>query len=486
MLKDFEYFGSPCPIIGDLHRMLGSKRGLYERGMGLARSIGVLDSQRPVRFWMGELPYIMVFKAEDLEVLLGSARPIFKPDLVYKPVKSFFGAGLITLNGEQWLHHRKVLTPVFHFKILERYVEVFKRRAEDLAKELLEPRYRGLEVDALPITTRLVSNTICETAFGMSELLTEKDEIKKKDAFFAALEVAFKIIEKRIMKPWLMVDALFRLSSLYTKQRQAEDIINEYALRIIKMKKDEIASEAGNEITSPDDDSGVKKKVAFLDLVLRDKTNLLSDEEILQEVRTLVTVQQTTASTMSFIFVMLAIYQDVQDEVFREIQALDQQDTFRSYHEKLSEMKYLERVIKETLRLYPITALFSRDIKEDLELQTCTLPAGVFCSVFLPITHRDKRYFGPDPERFDPDHFLPERCRTRHPYAYVPFSAGPRNCIGQKYAMLQMKAVVSSVIRQLRVFPGKGCHSQEEMHVDIDTFLHIVGGFNVRFEPRVV
>lgn len=95
------------------------------------------------------------------------------------------------------------------------------------------------------------------------------------------------------------------------------------------------------------------------------------------------------------------------------------------------EMKYLERCLMETLRLFPPVPIIARELKENLQLSSgkYTVPAGSTVVVTTVLLHRDKNIY-PNPTKFDPDNFLPERSANRHYYAFIPFSAGPRSCVG--------------------------------------------------------
>ena len=123
----------------------------------------------------------------------------------------------------------------------------------------------------------------------------------------------------------------------------------------------------------------------------------------------------------------------------------------------IKQLRYLTACFKESLRLYPVAPLYARELVSDLKFGEYNVPAGTTVLVANESLHRDPRYF-PDPEEFRPERFLiksgdPDADDTRngklHPFAYVPFSAGQRNCIGQKYAQMEDKIVLASVLRRL-------------------------------------
>ncbi|GLH16741.1 Cytochrome P450 4c3, partial [Gryllus bimaculatus] len=147
-------------------------------------------------------------------------------------------------------------------------------------------------------------------------------------------------------------------------------------------------------------------------------------------------------------------------------------------NEDLTKMKYLEYVIKETLRLFPSVPLFVRELDEDVKIEGVNFVAGTAVLLAPIIMHKHPQYF-PNPEKFDPERFTPENVRGRHPYAYVPFSAGPRNCIGQKFAMMEMKAAVSKILRNYKLSSG----GRENVY-SVEMILRTVGGTHIKLENR--
>ncbi|XP_011883834.1 PREDICTED: cytochrome P450 4C1-like [Vollenhovia emeryi] len=143
----------------------------------------------------------------------------------------------------------------------------------------------------------------------------------------------------------------------------------------------------------------------------------------------------------------------------------------------LQDLSYLDRCIKEALRLYPSVYLISRIPAEDVKLQSYMVRAGTFLHLNIYGVHRDPNFW-PNPDIFDPDRFLPENIRNRHPYSYIPFSAGPRNCIGQRFAMLEMKAMIAPLVHNFYLEP---VDYLKNLRIQIDLTLRPADPFHVRF-----
>lgn len=138
----------------------------------------------------------------------------------------------------------------------------------------------------------------------------------------------------------------------------------------------------------------------------------------------------TTTTTLGFALMLFANYPNVQDQLVEEMNEVfpDPNEEFTT--QKLNELKYMDRCLKEALRLYPPIPFISRVLDEDLTTSNnYVVPKGTIVGIQLYDLHRNPQEF-PDPEKFDPDRFLPENIKKRHPFSYLAFSAGPRNCIG--------------------------------------------------------
>ncbi|KAL6417729.1 hypothetical protein ACFW04_014341 [Cataglyphis niger] len=197
-----------------------------------------------------------------------------------------------------------------------------------------------------------------------------------------------------------------------------------------------------------------KKRLAMLDLLIAvSRDNLLSDSDIREEVDTFMFEgHDTTAMGISFALLLLAEHKDIQERVRIEVENAMQESGGKLTIRSLQNLPYLERCLKEALRLYPSVFFVIRNIEEDVKLHSHVIPAGTMLFLNIYGVHRDPNFWS-NPKVFDPDRFLPERIQKRHPYFYLPFSAGPRNCIGQRFGLLELKAMIAPLIHNFYLEP---------------------------------
>jgi cytochrome P450 len=299
--------------------------------------------------------------------------------------------------------------------------------------------------------------------------------------------------------------------------------MHDFAADVVKERKQYWIEQNGHLLKGRDQSSNAefnsetvkagKKRLVFLDLLLHEHlvNQTLNEEDMREEVETFMFAgHDTTAMAISWTLYLLGLHHDIQDKVRAEVDAIfdeeeaalknnsnennndnDQENDNNNQsnedsslthvtEEMLKKMKYLDCVMKEVQRVYPTAPFIGREITEDTQICGYTVPKGTGAGVLTFLLHRNPRVF-PSPERFDPERFRPENCIGRHPYAYVPFSAGVRNCIGQKFALSEQKIVVSSLVRR---FVVTSVDQRDKLIVVGEMVLRPKNDLRVIFEPR--
>nr|Q964T1.1 RecName: Full=Cytochrome P450 4c21; AltName: Full=CYPIVC21 [Blattella germanica]AAK69411.1 cytochrome P450 [Blattella germanica] len=406
----------------------------------------ILEKYKPLILWyFGNRPFVNISSPELIEVVLRNTQLIDKAFL-YDLFHSWLGTGLLTSSGAKWHQHRKIITPTFHFSILEGFITIFAEKSEILVRKLQKEVGRG------PFFIRqYVSNCaldiICETAMGTS--VNAQDEGFSE--YVTAINKMTDVLSDRMANPLLYPEFIFKLTPYYWTHKKCLKVLNGFVNKIIQERKEERKKSKVTQ-TSEDADIGKKKRVPFLDTLLdaSEDDNKLTDTDILEEVHTFMFEgHDTVSAAMTWLLFELGHHPEIQEEAYKEVQDIFQGSDRVPTMADLNNMNYLERVIKESLRLHPSVIYFVREAHQDFELGGYTIPAGTNIDFSVPFIHRNPEIF-PNPRCFNPDNFLPDRVVNRHPYAYIPFSAGPRNCIGQRFALLEEKVVLSYLLRHYR------------------------------------
>ena len=189
--------------------------------------------------------------------------------------------------------------------------------------------------------------------------------------------------------------------------------------------------------------------------------NGLTDQEIQDEVDTFMFEgHDTTTSGMCWTLYCLAKHPEHQDKVREEVRNVLMGRDWLEYDD-LKELKYTQWCIKEALRLYPPVFVISRKATKNLELDGHQIPEGMQVNIDIRSIHHNADTWE-NPTKFDPLRFHPSNTEGRHPYAYIPFSGGQRNCIGQNFALNEQKVVIASIVNRFKISLVEG-HKVESM-----------------------
>ncbi|KAH8416603.1 hypothetical protein KR222_010998 [Zaprionus bogoriensis] len=451
--------GPPAlPILGNVlqYRGIGSEQ-IISFALENCRKYG-----RMYRVWIFNQLAVFSCDPRDVEVVLSSTEHIAKNNL-YDIMLPWLGTGLLMSTGQKWHVRRKILTPTFHFKILEQFVDIFDRHSEVLVQRLQRHADGKSPFNVHPLVCRAALDMIAETAMG-----TKVNAQMHPDMPYAhaVIEVT-NLLTVRSLKPWQRVDWVFRLLAPRLAKRQDELIrtLHDFTEAVIQERREQLTRDLSTPRRSNDacNELGQKRRMAMLDVLLQATVDgePLSDEDIREEVDTFMFEgHDTTTSGITFCLYEISRHPCVQQCLLEEIHKVLGQNSDRAVTLRdLSELKYLECVVKESLRLHPPVPIIGRSLKQDVEIRGKLIPAGTSFTVGIFAMLRDPHEF------YAPNEFRPERfasCDTAqsqqqqpqpHAFSNIAFSAGPRNCIGQKFAVLEMKSVISKVLQNYELLP---------------------------------
>ncbi|CAB4010373.1 cytochrome P450 4V2 [Paramuricea clavata] len=387
-------------------------------------------------------------------------------------------------TGNKWKSRRKLLTPAFHFKILNEFVSIHQKQSAILI-QLLQAKADKGEFDIVPYITLCVLDIICETSMGFDI----KAQFGSNSEYIKAVFSTCELIQQRQKSPWLWLDIIYNMTSSGRRHRIALDILHGFSNKVINDRIEQRkASKFANEDTSCVTaiySSSNRRIRAFLDLLLEeyDQGNI-TKEGVREEVDTFMFEgHDTTAASLQWVIHLLGRHPDVQSRLQQEVD-----DFFESVSgdgniqpDQLKDLNFLECAVKEALRLFPSVPLLGRELTEKCKFGPYLVPKG--CTVIVPpmALHRNPEVWD-DPDTFNPDRFLSENNAVRNPYAYVPFSAGPRNCIGQRFAMMEEKIVLASILRHFNI---KSTQETEDIKITPEIILKPTNGIMVELETRI-
>ena len=452
----------PLPLIGNL---LDLPFGQSDMMRVLRR---ICDDGGLTHMHVASLHYVLLTSPEAVQSVLSSKSELDK-GFDYEPVRPWLGEGLLTSTGEKWHRRRKLITPAFHFAILDSFLETMTENAAALAERLAAGGERLQDV--WPLVSDAALDTIAQTAMGVSVGAQEGHAAEYK----AAIASIGHVVHMRSLKPWLRSSTLFRLLGWKRRQDEALAVLHPFTRRVIRERRARLAEGAG----AGQEGRGRR---AFLDVLLSSEEGAqLTDEDVAEEVDTFMFEgHDTTTSGICWTLLHLARLPEVQRRVQAELDEHLPADGTPLTRHHLASLRYLECTVKESLRVTPPVVMYSRTLRQDCPVAGHVVPAGTDVMVLSYLVHRDRRHW-PDPDTFDPDRHLPDAAAARHPYAFVPFSAGPRNCVGQRFALLEMKAVLTAVLRRFSLQTEQQ-FSEDMFYVSLT--LQSRPPIKVRFVPR--
>jgi cytochrome P450 len=439
-----------APELAGARPVLGHLQAVREDPLGMLRRISreqvdVLRVQMP-----GRPVGIALSPAALHDVLVARAKSFEKSPVLRVSLEPLAGQGLFTSEGELWRTQRKLMAPLFPQREIERYAACMQGSAAQGARGLAD----GAVVDVARETTRITMSVAGRALF-------DTDMFGEAEGIGAAITTALA---------WANEQSSSILVILQTQLRTALVGLREGLPAQLQGPSGELVAALDKALLLPGERSRrLREAVAFLDrrvermiadrrassldrsdlltalLVARDDDGArMSDKQVRDEILTLfVAGHETTATGLAWSLYLLVKHPEALARVRAEVDALGGRDVGFA---DLPGLSYTLQVFKESLRIYPPIFMFGRQAIADVEAGGCFLPRGTVVLV-SPYTVQHRADVWPAPERFDPERFTPEAEAARARCAYIPFSAGPRTCIGNHFALMEGPIVLATLLQ---------------------------------------
>uniref|UniRef100_A0A8D0G895 unspecific monooxygenase n=1 Tax=Sphenodon punctatus TaxID=8508 RepID=A0A8D0G895_SPHPU len=345
---------------------------------------------------------------------------------------SLLDSAVSIAEDDHWKRIRTVLSPTFTSGKLKEMFPILKHYA-DILKENIQRRAEKDE--PIPVKDPFGAysmDIVTSTSFGVNT-----DSMNNpKDPF---VKEAKKLVKFDLFNPKFVLLYAFPFLRPVLKKMNVtifpKDAVEFFAKSVALIKENR------------------EKKVNFSVRLSSLPTALTDSEIIAQAIIFIFAGYEGTSNVICFLAYELAIHAAVQQKVQEEIDSVLANKAPLTY-DALLQMEYLDMAINEILRMYPIGGRIERVSKKDVEINGVTIPKGLVVMIPPSVLHRDPEYW-PEPDEFRPERFSKENKETLNPYVYLPFGAGPRNCIGMRFALLTIKVAMVSLLQSFTFRPCK-------------------------------
>nr|ACE75343.1 cytochrome P450 [Glyptapanteles indiensis] len=470
-LKPSAIFGNMAPIIFQRDTFVGHVTSIYNVHKD-AKYVGLHDFSMPV-IMIKDLELIKSITVKHFDNFI-DRRGVVDPE-----IDSLFGKNLLTLRGDRWRESRILLSPAFTSSKMKAMFKLMSECANAFSDTLVkQARNRANGINSKDIFTRYTNDAIASCLFGVAV-----DSMNNPDNDFYTLGRRAANFEGIRSLKFFMIRAFPSMSKLLRIKLIGTKIENFF----YDLVRDTIATRDAQGINRPD----------IIQLMMEtrghkpgSKNPELSIESMTSQVWGFYFGGfESTATSICFMAHEIASNPDVQKKLQEEIDQVLEKDNGNLNYESINGMHYLDAVVSEILRLYPIAGFLSRVCTKSFELPP-TLPGSKPLIVnpgtdlWIPLwsIHRDPQHF-PNPDKFDPERFMGEAKDTINHSAYLPFGVGPRMCMGNRFALMEIKVLFFHLLAKCNITLSKKMILP--MRLSKKNFMLTAdGGFWLDIQPR--
>ncbi|CAG9584957.1 unnamed protein product [Danaus chrysippus] len=495
----FPFLGNMLRVTLRLEHLSDTMNSMYKQ-FPEERFIGRFDFIKPCLF-VRDIELIKKITIKDFEHFVDRSGFSIEVD-------SLFSRNLFSLKGQEWKDMRSTLSPAFTSSKIKQMVpfmeEVGEMMIQAVKNKIKNSGNEWIEIDCKDLTTRYTNDVIASCAFGIkvdshTDVDNEFYKIGKIVSTFRSRDIILFLLYSAA--PFL--GKFFKVELLSTKtrnffidlvlstmkQRETHNIIRPDMIHLLmeakkgrlNHEKDVINADVGFATVEESEVGQNNKQRSWSD------TDLIA-----QAVLFFIAAFEVVSTAMTFTLTELALHPEVKEKLVREIKEHDEKYGGKLDLHSIQTLTYLDMVISEVLRLWVPTVLIERMCVKDYNMgkpnreatEDFILRKGESLQIPTWCIHRDPQFF-PNPTKFDPERFSKENRHLIHPIAYMPFGLGPRNCIGSRFALCELKVLVYQILLNFDLSPTKNTCIPARLNKN-SFHLRLEGGHALKFRSRQI
>lgn len=443
MRKEFGIIKSPkfsSPnITNDIHSIVFPYFSRWQKSYG-----------KVFTYWLGTEPFLYVADPKFLQKMSTGVmgKNWGKPNVFKNDRKPMFGKGLVMVEGEDWVHHRHVITPAFspaNLKAMTRLMAESTKSMLDRWTTLINSARPTLDIEKEIIN--VAGEIIAKTSFGMDH--------ENGNKVFSKLRAMQMVLFKSPRNVGVPFSKFLHPKSTQEAEKLGEEI-DTLLLNIISERKTSSVTSAQTDLlglllADNSVDSRMGRKLTTHELVDECKTFFFGGHE-------------TTALWLSWSMLLLAAHPEWQEQLREEIREVVGGKEIDAT--MLIGLKKMGWVMNEVLRLYPPAPNVQRQARQDIQVNNKIIPSGTNIWIDVVSIHHDRDFWGDDVDEFNPERFRDDNMYggCKHKMGFIPFGFGGRMCIGRNLTVMEYKVVLSSILRRFSFSLSKDyCHSPSIM-----------------------
>ncbi|CAJ2648111.1 unnamed protein product [Trifolium pratense] len=383
-------------------------------------------------FWYGTEPMICISDVELVKEILSNKFGFYPKRKVRPSTVTLVGEGIALLDGVKWVSRRRILNPAFSMDklkvMISRMAACTISMVDEWKRKAIEAKDKSKIIEMSEEFKELTANIIAHTSFGTS---------------FAHGREAFKAQTELLLLCAASSSDIFIPGTQYLPTKSNIEI-----WKLDRKMKKSLQCIIESRLKSQSDCSYGDDLLGVMMDTKNDGANKLKMNEIMEECKTFFFAgHETTSNWLVWTVFLLSLHKDWQEKLRQEIMEICGMEIPDA--DMLSKLKMVNMVLLEALRLYCPAIELERMASKDMKLGDLMIPKGTCIKIPITMIHRSKRYWGEDANEFNPMRFINGVSKAaNHPNALLAFSVGPRNCIGQNFAMLEAKTVMTLILQR--------------------------------------